>query len=493
MPVRTTRTAWPLGLLCALLAALVVAAPAAAGDVETKIVGGGSVSIDDHPWQVSIDIAIGDSLYMCGGSIRDATHVVTAAHCAIDDGGNYPRVLGPGAFTVGYGSANLGSQSHVGVAAVTVAPRFRRDLSSDAYDAAVLTLASPIGFGSSGHAPQAVQYATGQELDDNFDGQGFVTGWGTTAENGQTPSDNNLRGAPIPLQSDQACLNEYGDGYVPALMICAGGTGTDTCQGDSGGPLTLDVDPTGGVSRKLVGITSAGHGCARPGVPGFYTWVQSPQILQVIGNPSPAAAPTGPVPNPTVSGVVRVGRTVTCNPGSVPGATSTQYRWFQHTQQFGFDFIGTGHTLALRSFSRGARVGCDVRYEGAGGFVYAEPPAGAYAGPVGAATFFVDTKVALRLARQRTPASGPLSVVVSNANDFVITGRLSGVSHGAAIRARAFSVRSNAPRTIDLDLPKAVRNRLRSKGQVTVDLSAVVRDPAGRSRTVARTVTVKRK
>jgi hypothetical protein len=484
-------------ILAAVLAGALLASPAAARAAETKIVGGGTVSIDDHPWQVSLEIAIGGDLYMCGGSIRDASHVVTAAHCAVDEGGGYPRVLPPDAFTVGYGSANLDSQSQVGVSAVTVDPRYKRDLSAPAYDAAVLTLASPIAFGSSGSAPQAVPYASDQELDDNFDTDAFVTGWGTTAEGGDLPADKDLRGAAIPLRGDGACLDEYGDTYVPAVMICAGGAGTDTCQGDSGGPMTLDVDPAAGVSRKLVGITSGGHGCARPGVPGYYTWVQSPEILQVIGNPSPPAAPAGPPgANPTVAGVVRVGRVVTCNAPTLPDASPTQYFWYQHTPEFGYDYLSDGRTLTLQSYSRGARIGCDVRYEGAGGFVYAEPPLGAYAGPVGAAAFFAKTQVALRLAAQRIPASGPLGVVVSNANDFHVTGRLSGVQpkpRRVAIPAKAFSVPHKAGRTVYLDLPKAIRTRLRSNGQVKLNLSAAVRDPAGHVRTVAKTVTVKKR
>jgi secreted trypsin-like serine protease len=485
------------------VAAATLAAPAAAADVETKIVGGGTVSIEDHPWQVSIEIAIGADLYLCGGSIRDPSHVVTAAHCVVDDGSGYPRVLAPEAFEVGYGSANLDSQSLVGVSAVTVDPRYKRDLSSNAYDEAVLTLSSPIAFGSSGAAPQAVEYASDEELADNFGSGAFATGWGTTAEGGSLPADKNLRGAGLPLRTDQTCLNEYGDSYVPAVMICAGGTGTDTCQGDSGGPLTLDVDPTAGIERKLVGITSGGHGCGRAGIPGYYTWVQSPEVLQVIGNPSPSPAPVRPDANPTVTGVLRVGRVVACDAPPLPGAVPTQYFWYQHTQEFGFDHIGSGRTLTLQRYSRGTRIQCDVRYEGAGGFAYLEPPAGAYQGPVGPAAFLAQTRVGLRLGSQRIPATGPLPVVVSNANNFEVAGRLSGRSTAAlpakpsprrvSIAAKAFAVGSNRGTTVKLALPRAIQSRLRSNGQVKLDLTAVVRDPAGHARTVTKTVTVKKR
>jgi hypothetical protein len=498
---RTTAT---LALICALLAAAGTAAAGAADAPEPKIVNGSQVSIDDHPWQVFIAIVEGGEEFDCGGSIRDATHVVTAAHCVVDASGDYPVIARPGDVEVGYGSANLGSLSWADVAAVTVDPRYERELTSNAYDDAVLTLASPIAFGSNGSAPQPVEYATQQELDDAFDRDAFVTGWGTTSEGGEPPADENLRGADIPLQADGACDFEYGDAYVPSVMICAGGSGTDTCQGDSGGPLTIDTDPGSGVARKLVGITSGGHGCGRPAVPGYYTWVQSPEILQVIANPSPAAAPAAPpAANPTVTGVLRVGRTVTCNPPPLAGASAKQYLWYRHTQAAGFVSLGRGHTIVLPVSALGSRVECDVRYEGPGGFVYKESPGTAFAGPVGPAAFLADTKVALSLPSARIPAAGPLPVRIANANNFRIGGSLSGRSVAKlpakprakriAIGAKSFAANAGRRPTVRLDLPKAIRSALARNGRVELDLTAVVRDPAGHSRTVERRVTVRKR
>jgi hypothetical protein len=111
--------------------------------------------------------------------------------------------------------------------------------------------------------------------------------------------------------------------------------------------------------------------------------VQSPDILQVIANPDPVAAPAGPpAANPGVSAVLRVGRPVTCNAPSLPGASATQYFWYRHTQAAGYTRIGRGRTITLTGSTLGARIQCDVRYEGAGGFVYKETPLGAYVGPV---------------------------------------------------------------------------------------------------------------
>lgn len=501
---RAQGTVATLALACSLVAIAAPAASAAGDAPQPKIVNGSQVSIDDHPWQVFLAIFRDNLEFDCGGSIRDATHVVTAAHCVVDDSGDYPEIAAPGDLSVGYGSANIGSLTWADVGAVTVDPRYKRDLGSQAYDDAVLTLTAPIAFGSNGTAPQPIAYASSQELDAFFDDGGFVTGWGTLSEGGDTPPDQNLRGASIPLQPDGQCDFEYGDFYVPAVMICAGGSGTDTCQGDSGGPLTIVTDPGPPVVRKLVGITSGGHGCGRLNVPGYYTWVQSPEILQVIANPTPPAAPGGPpAANPGVTGVLRVGRAVTCNAPALAGAVAKQYLWYRYTKANGYVAIAHGRTITLPPAALGSTIECDVRYEGAGGFVYKESSAAGFVGPVRAAAFLSNTKVTLSLPSARIPASGPLPVRVTNANNFQVTGRLSGRSvdrlpsgsreKRVAIASKSFTAKPQRKPIVKLALPDAIRSALKRTGSVKLALTAVVRDPSGHSRTVGLTATVKKK
>jgi hypothetical protein len=216
----------------------------------------------------------------------------------------------------------------------------------------------------------------------------IASGWGATSEGGNT--SNALLRVDLPLRSDSDCEAEYGagsSGYDASVMLCVGGLpagGKDTCQGDSGGPLAIDGDPGAGFSGLLVGITSFGDGCARPGVPGVYAWVQSAEIQQLIGAADPPAAPVDP-PNPTVTGNLRVGGAVTCNAGPLAGATPAGYVWFLVRGSTFTALPATTATTTLPAQAAGASVLCDVRYENDGGFVFSDTPPSSAVGPVAAA------------------------------------------------------------------------------------------------------------
>ena len=98
---------------------------------------------------------------------------------------------------------------------------------------------------------------------------GHIAGWGDTSEGGSAATV--LQHASVPIATSTTCSNQYGSGYASYIMICAGGNGIDTCQGDSGGPfLTL---PSRTNRYTLCGVTSWGHGCARPQYYGVYSKV----------------------------------------------------------------------------------------------------------------------------------------------------------------------------------------------------------------------------
>ena len=70
-------------MIPALVLAALAAAAAGAQTARPRIIGGSDVPISKFPFQVAV---FGTAAYICGGSIRDATHVITAAHCVTPSG-----------------------------------------------------------------------------------------------------------------------------------------------------------------------------------------------------------------------------------------------------------------------------------------------------------------------------------------------------------------------------------------------------------------------
>jgi len=100
----------------------------------------------------------------------------------------------------------------------------------------------------------------------------WVTGWGTTTENGKQATV--LQELELKIVDDKTCydamtgaLGTYWGQTFADEQLCAGGEkGKDGCQGDSGGPFVFDRNG----KFELVGVVSWGLGCARPGVYGIY-------------------------------------------------------------------------------------------------------------------------------------------------------------------------------------------------------------------------------
>ena len=110
-----------------------------------------------------------------------------------------------------------------------------------------------------------------------------IVGWGTTSEGGSTP--DTLQKAKVPITTDAYCSGAYSD-FDANTMVCAGypNGGVDTCQGDSGGPM-FGTNSTGAL--RVVGTTSFGEGCARPGKPGVYGRVGDSTLREWIRSRAP--------------------------------------------------------------------------------------------------------------------------------------------------------------------------------------------------------------
>ena len=107
-----------------------------------------------------------------------------------------------------------------------------------------------------------------------------------TEEGGERPQ--NLQEAQVPITTDAYCAGAYSD-FDPATMVCAGFPegGVDTCQGDSGGPM---FGRTSAGTLRVVGATSWGDGCARPGKPGVYARVADEELRPWIADTTGSGA-----------------------------------------------------------------------------------------------------------------------------------------------------------------------------------------------------------
>jgi secreted trypsin-like serine protease len=221
----------------------------------SAVVGGGNASPGEYP--AVAEITFGP--FLCTGTLVTPDWVLSAGHCssitgaAVASPASWPAPL----INVRVGGVNQSDGEERAVSRVLVHPDY---LLTSGYDISLLQLSQP-----STMAP--TQVASAGERDIWSPGTlETIVGWGATEEGGDVP--DNLQEAQVPITTDQYCAGAYSD-FDPLTMVCAGFPegGVDTCQGDSGGPM-FARNAAG--ELRVVGTTSFGEGCARPGKPGVY-------------------------------------------------------------------------------------------------------------------------------------------------------------------------------------------------------------------------------
>jgi len=223
---------------------------------EEKIVGGVEAIPHEFPWQVSLRRK-SDNFHFCGGSVLDASTVITAAHCTEIWDSPEQVVIVAGDHNI---EVEEGTEQTVGVTNLLVHESYGSPKSFE-NDIALWSLAAPLKLNANVAAvPLPTQ---GQDSQ----GECTVTGWGTTSAGGSTPVV--LMKVDVPVVSDQTCRLEYPFSIADS-MLCAGESGKDSCQGDSGGPMICyNADGSG----YLGGVVSWGRGCGGLYSPGVYTEV----------------------------------------------------------------------------------------------------------------------------------------------------------------------------------------------------------------------------
>ncbi|CAG7785694.1 unnamed protein product [Allacma fusca] len=211
------------------------------------IVGGRDALPGEFPWQVSLQMlneSSGERVHICGGTLIDEIHVVSAAHCNRDD------------YEVVIGATNLKtaepSQQRIPARHFEPHPDYDDDLICN--DVSVITLSRPVVFNDKVKPLRLARPGV------NPEGQLCVnTGWGNRNPIGEVIYPDVLQAVNLTIINQKDCERRFKDFIVQVdeTMICghdlAGGKGA--CGRDSGGPLVCS-DSNG---PYLAGIVSWGN------------------------------------------------------------------------------------------------------------------------------------------------------------------------------------------------------------------------------------------
>lgn len=215
-----------------------------APEVQREIVGGSAVSQGTNPFISFVQVDLGNNqATVCTGSLITPRHVLTAAHCVVDDA-NQPFL--PGQFLTAVGRALIQNVPAANIWEVTaVFPHPDYDPDTIRNDVAVLQL--------EGDVPTdiAQPVALVGSNDTRFESPGqmaTVAGWGRTSGGG--PASAQLMQAPLTVVSDASCAQVIE--MEPDVQVCARNMSATACQGDSGGPLLVMIAAASESGRSVL-------------------------------------------------------------------------------------------------------------------------------------------------------------------------------------------------------------------------------------------------
>ncbi|XP_022710015.1 brain-specific serine protease 4-like [Varroa jacobsoni] len=246
--------------------------------LQRRIIGGDDAHFGEFPWQAHIKIG----RQQCGGALVSHHYVITAAHCVhLNPLRRISVVLG--AYDIQASRYSRSSSARTfRVAQKKIHPNFAFSASQpDRFDVALLKLDRYI------HYQENILPVCLPPRGWTFEGwRATVTGWGKTdASLNNRYGTRVLQKVQVPIITRLECerwhqLRGIHIKIYPEMMCAGYKEGKrDACVGDSGGPMTLFLNGR----WTIVGITSAGFGCAQSHQPGIYHQV-SVSVDWVLAN-----------------------------------------------------------------------------------------------------------------------------------------------------------------------------------------------------------------
>jgi Trypsin len=331
------------------------------------IVGGSQISIEQARWQATVlavePTGTGYVLTFCGGTIIDATRIVTAAQCIFNEAAGTPLPAEDIAVVAGISNLHAehpepGEQFQE-AAGLRVHPDFNYSAGPGSPDdLAVLTLSGGLALSS------AAGSAVGSI--------GLIAAGDTPAEN--THVNLTGFGRETPGAHANGTLNSLGfitepseecGGEADAVFICAGASGGSACAGDAGSGLTTAIaEPALIGVMDTVPVVSGAH--CHTGVTNGFVNLAAPEIRDFIeGDPSPPMAPRGGSAI-VVRGIPKVGNALTCNPGSWSNQPTITYLFVDSSSGLVLQ-SGSSSTYQLSAGDVGRTIFCEVHATNTGG------------------------------------------------------------------------------------------------------------------------------
>lgn len=240
-----------------------------------KSIGGQPVgSQTEAPWSVLISIG---NQFQCSGSIIDATHVLTAAHCTA--GGQNP----PSSYRIYAGKNTLASAQDKSeaqqreVSAQRIMPQYRADISEN--DIAELTVNEPFDFSDPAVGPITIVSVNSAPP---VGGATRLVGWGHFAPNSNDLHERSLMQWRVPQRK---CWSGV------ASLLCTHSEAGSPCGGDSGAGVVTATEPPLLIGVASYTVSSVGVTCA-PNLLSGNADLSTPELQAwLAGDPHPPQAP----------------------------------------------------------------------------------------------------------------------------------------------------------------------------------------------------------